>query len=219
MVEDPEVPPNKCFPGKEEVANLVAEITGKKMASLANMVAKVRCSKIEGEVKEKFQYIGYSTCSSAHLAFGGPMMCSYACIGFGDCASVCPFNAITMVDRFPVINSDVCVGCGSCVRACPKGVIELILREARVWVPCSTKDPGKKVKEVCKVGCISCKMCVKACPAKAVKLEDGIIRIDHEKCLAYGQDCGEICVEKCPRNIFRHYSSKDEYKEREKEAA
>ena len=72
-------------------------------------------------------------------------------------------------------------------------------------MPCSTKDPGKTVKQICAVGCISCKMCVKSCPAEAVSMEEGVVRIDHRKCLEYGPECEEICIEKCPRDIFRPF--------------
>lgn len=187
------------------MAEAVAEITGKKMVAVADMVAAVRCARIEGNVHKKCGYIGDGSCSGANLAFGGPQACQYACVGFGDCAEACPFNAITMVDHFPVVDSNLCVGCGACVRTCPKGNIALIPRNARVWVPCSTKDPAKKVKQVCEVGCISCKMCVKVCPAKAVSLKDNVVQVNHQKCIEYGEKCEEICVEKCPRNIFRHY--------------
>ena len=204
------MPPNLCFPGKAEVAELVAEITGKQAGSVENMVAAPRCSKIEGNVVQKEHYVGSRTCAGADLAFGGPMACRYACIGLGDCAAACPFDAIHMVDGLPAVDPDACVGCGTCVRTCPKNIMELIPSNARVWVPCSTKDPGKVVKQACGVGCISCKMCVKACPADAVTLEDGIIKIDHKKCMEYGSGCGEICVEKCPRHILRQYPSEEQ---------
>jgi len=185
---------------------MVAEITGKKMAAVEDVVAVVRCSRLEGDVQKQLDYIGYGSCTAAKLAFGGPFACRYACVGLGECADSCPFGAITMVAGFPVVDPGLCVGCGTCVRTCPKGIIELIPKKARVWVPCSTQDPGKEVKQVCGVGCISCKICVKVCPAGAVALENGIIKIDHQKCLDFGPECGEICVEKCPRNIFRSYS-------------
>lgn len=174
------------------------------MASVDDLLAVPRCSRKEGGVQQKQQYVGYQTCAAADLAFGGPMACQYACIGLGDCATACPFDAITMVDHFPNVDPDLCVGCGTCVRTCPKGVIELIPLKARVFVPCSSKDAGKMVKAICSVGCISCRMCVKSCPAEAVTMEDNLIKIDYKKCMDYGPECGEICVEKCPTNIFRH---------------
>ncbi len=205
VVNDPDVPPNLCFPGKEAVAERVAELTGKKMAAVEDQIALVRCSRKEGKVSHKHEYIGFASCTAANLGFGGPSSCSYACIGLGECAAVCPFYAIKMVDGFPVVNPDKCVGCGVCVRTCPKNIIELQTLKARVYVPCSTKAPGKDVKAVCEVGCIACKLCVRSCPAKAVSYEDNKVVIDHKVCLEYGSACEEVCVSKCPRNILRHY--------------
>jgi electron transport complex protein RnfB len=200
------------------VAKAVAKITGKQMADVQDLIACVRCSRVEGNVRKKYSYVGYHTCTGSNLAFGGPQACTYSCIGFGDCAESCPFDAITMVDEFPSVDPDACVGCGTCVRTCPKKIIELLPRGARVWVPCSTKDPGKQVKEICGAGCISCRMCVKVCPAKAVSMEDNLVVIDHNACTAYGPECKEVCVEKCPRKIFRHYPPEEASEERLQEA-
>ncbi len=208
VVNDPDVPPNLCFPGKETVAAKVAEITGKKMAAMEDMLAVVRCSRVEGRVSHKHEYIGFASCTAANLGFGGPSACQYACIGLGECAAVCPFDAITMKEGFPVIDPDRCVSCGTCVKTCPKKVIELMSLKARVHVPCSSKDLGRKVREVCEVGCISCQMCVKKCPAEAISYTDGLIKIDHPKCIAYGPNCDEVCVEKCPRKIMRRYEGR-----------
>jgi electron transport complex protein RnfB len=219
VVNNPDVAPNLCFPGKAEVAEAVAEITGKKMAALEDVVAAIRCSRIEGKVQQKYRYVGYGSCTGANIAFGGPQGCPYACLGFGECAAACPFDAITMVDGFPVVDPAACVGCGTCVRTCPKKIIELMPLKARVWVPCSTREPGKQVKEVCQVGCISCKMCVKVCPAKAVSMEDNLVMIDHRKCMEYGPECKEVCVEKCPRHIFRYYRAGQKAEEEVRAAA
>ena len=208
VVTNPEVPPNLCYPGKEKVAERVAQLTGKKMTAVEDMIALVRCSRKEGRVSHKHEYIGFASCTAANLGFGGPSSCNYSCIGLGECAESCPFDAITMVDGFPVVNPDKCVACGTCVRACPKKVIELMSLKARVYVPCSTKDLGKNVRKVCEVGCISCQMCVKKCPAEAIAYADGLIKIDHPKCIAHGPECQEICVEKCPRNIMRKYEGR-----------
>ena len=189
---------------------MVAEISGKKMGSVENMIAITRCSRIEGKVGEKLSYVGFGSCTAANLAFGGPSSCVYACVGMGECAESCPFDAITMDHSFPIVNAVLCVGCGSCVRACPKNIMELIPSKARTWVPCNTKDSAKEVKKVCEAGCISCKMCVKSCPAKAVEIEEGIVIIDHDSCVQYGAECGEICIEKCPRNIFRNFHTDEE---------
>lgn len=203
VVEDPNVPPNLCFPGKEAVGAQVAKITQKEMAKVENSVARLRCDRQDGHVSHRHYYIGFDSCAAADLAYGGPSKCQYACIGMGDCAKACPFRAIEMKDHMPVIQAAKCVGCGACTKACPKSVLEIQPVAARVYVPCSSKGFGKEVKDVCDVGCIGCKLCVKSCPAKAITCVDNIIYIDSHACLDYDGDCEMACVSKCPRKIIR----------------
>lgn len=213
VVHDPDVPPNLCYPGKAAVAKAVAEITNKKVESVEDIVAFIRCSRLEGRVLPKYSYIGYGTCSAANLAFGGPQNCYFACIGLGECAQVCPFKAISMVNGMPHIDFDKCVGCGTCVKVCPKQIIELIPANARISISCNTKGPSKTVKEVCQVGCISCKACIKVCPAGALSAENHILVINHARCMEYGTECHEVCTEKCPRKILRRFDSHYETKQ------
>jgi len=49
-------------------------------------------------------------------------------------------------------------------------------------------------------------------------LKDNIVQIDHKKCMEYGTECGEICIEKCPRNIFRHYIPSEKVAQQAQEA-
>ena len=83
----------------------------------------------------------------------------------------------------------------------PKHVLQLLPKTYRVQVSCSTTDKPNKVRNICSIGCISCRKCVKVCPAQAVTY-DSRIRIDQEKCMAYGPGCNEALVEGCPTGIF-----------------
>ncbi len=212
VVHEPDVSPNLCFPGKKEVAEIIANMTGKELDFKENVVATVRCSCLMGEVGNKMNYSGFDSCTAATLAFGGPSDCQWGCLGIGECAQICPFDAITMVDDFPQISPDLCVGCGICVTGCPKGIIELTTKDARVHIPCMTQDPAKRCKDVCTVGCIYCKACIKKCPADACYLTDtGLLQVDHDKCIAYGPDCNYACVDACPRDIVLHYPLHADY--------
>ena len=54
------------------------------------------------------------------------------------------------------------------------------------------------------VGCTLCRKCVAKCPAEAITWDGTTIKIDHDVCLAYGPECGEVCVDICPSTILHH---------------
>jgi ferredoxin len=41
------------------------------------------------------------------------------CIGCGYCEENCPEEAITMIDKVPVVDNGKCTECGVCVSVCP----------------------------------------------------------------------------------------------------
>jgi electron transport complex protein RnfB len=201
VVVDPSVPPSKCAPGKGEVASKVAEITGKAAEDAGELISVLRCSRNEGQVKKKHEYVGFDTCAAASIAFGGPYECNFACIGYGDCEAACPFHAIHMKDGMPVIDPDECTGCGVCVKTCPKGVLQLIPKSAPVYVPCNTKDKGKAVTNVCKAGCIHCMACTRKAK-DVVNMVDGRIEIDYDNLT---EEQAKAAVWACSRQfIFRY---------------
>lgn len=214
------MPPNLCFPGKKPVADAIAEITGKAGGAVEDMVAVVHCSRVPGKVHTKYNYVGYGTCSGAHIAFSGPLECQYGCVGFGECSGACNFGAITMVNNFPVIDPEKCVGCGACVKTCPKGIIHLLPKNARVYIPCSTKDTAKVTMAICQAGCIHDKACIRKCPADAISEVKGIVTVDQKKCIEFGPSCEEVCLSACKKvHILQPFSVTESYKKLAQEAA
>lgn len=203
VINDPDMPPDKCCAGGPDVSKRIAELTGKAAGDAEPTVAFRRCLKTEGQVRKNFEYFGIQSCAAAKMVQGGPDACKYSCLGFGDCVEACPFDAMWIEDDLVHIAPDKCTSCGTCVRTCPNAILEIIPRRARVMVFCSSQDKGKAVRDVCEVGCISCGLCIKQCPAKCISLVDGRIHIDQKACLEYGPSCNEVCVEKCPRKILR----------------
>ena len=173
VVTNQDIPANLCSVGGADVAAKVGELSGKAVIAGEPMVSFRRCSRVEGNVRARFEYVGTQTCASAAMLEGGPYMCAWACLGLGDCMRTCPFDAMYIVNGMVEIIPSKCVSCGQCVKACPRGITQLIPRRARMMIHCSTREKMKSVSDVCEVGCINCLKCLKACPADAILYEKG----------------------------------------------
>ncbi len=201
VVGNPDVAPNLCAPGKAPVAAKIGQITGKAAVALEPKIARIFCQGGKSQSQRKFIYTGVMDCTAAVLAAGGDKSCEFGCLGYGTCMRACPFGAITMSsDNLPIISKEKCTACGKCVAACPKQVIELAQMSKAVVISCHSRDKGVDVKKKCQVGCIACGICVRTCPVDAIKVENNLARIDHEKCIT----CG-LCVKKCPTNAIKDY--------------
>ncbi len=159
-----------CVVGGPTVAAAVAKIMGQSAGSMSErQVAVVHCGGGLGKVSGRFMYDGIADCRAATIpqiaGKLGHTQCSYGCLGFGTCTTVCPFDAIHMgPEGLPVVDREKCTGCGKCVAACPRGIIELHPVSMRVHVLCRNKDRGAAVRKYCTVGCIGCRACARAVP-------------------------------------------------------
>jgi RnfABCDGE-type electron transport complex B subunit len=197
VVEDPDVPPNLCVPGKAEVAAIVASLTGKVAEATEPKYAHVRCRGGAGVAKLAYNYKGVHDCAAAKIVQQGPKECKYGCLGFGTCVKNCPFGAMTMGENgIPVIDKEICTGCGKCASMCPQHVIELIPISTKVTVSCSSKDMGAAARKACTAACLGCGLCMKNCTHKGgVKIVDHLAVVDPAIC----HDCDDLtCVDKCP---------------------
>lgn len=193
-----EAPVNQCPVGGAPVAKLVGEIMGVSAEEGVKKVAFVKCIGDCNKAKTSYEYTGVEDCSvMAFVPAGGPKTCNYGCLGYGECAKVCPFDAIHVIDGVAVVDPKACKACGKCVATCPKNLIELVPYDAKHLVACSSKDKGKDVMAACAAGCIGCHLCEKNCPSDAVHVVDNIAYIDQEKCTG----CDE-CALKCPKKII-----------------
>lgn len=188
---------NLCIPGADAVAADIAAILGVAAEDVEEQAAVVHCNGTCEATSLRAVYDGVHSCRAASMLFGGPDACAYGCLGFGDCAGVCPVEAICLKDGIARIDRRICIGCGLCVKTCPKGIISLIPQTASVAVLCSNKDKGAATRAVCTKGCIACKKCEKSCPEGAITVADNLAVIDYAKCTG----CG-ICTEGCPTHCL-----------------
>ena len=193
-----EAPCNRCVAGGAETAAKVAEIMGASNEAAEKMVAFVPCSGAEGVAEPRFNYTGPEDCQAAML-FGGKSnkLCTFACIGLGNCVRACQFDAMHIVNGVAKVDRSKCVGCGACVDTCPKSIVKLIPESQRIMPACRNKDKGAAVMKFCSVGCIGCMKCQRECPAEAIKVTEFLAQVDTDKCIG----CGK-CAEVCPRHII-----------------
>ena len=185
---------NKWSVGGAPVAQKIADIMGVKAEAAEPMRAFVRCKGTPEASPRLADYDGVRDCRAAATVPGGsPNACPFGCIGFGTCAKVCPFGALSMENGLPRVDTDKCTGCGVCVSNCPKAVLALAPRKANIIVACNSHWKGPMVRKVCSAGCIACGMCVKNCPVQAIALDHDLAVIDQHKCI----NCGR-CAAKCP---------------------
>ncbi|MBE0475525.1 MAG: RnfABCDGE type electron transport complex subunit B [Coriobacteriia bacterium] len=194
------LPPTACTAGGPSVAEAVCETLGLEKATMAAVVSARHCG--GGTRAERaFDYSGVLSCNAVQRVGGGDLACAWGCLGYGDCVSACPFDAIHLDERrLPVIDLRKCTGCGLCVKECPRDrfkLLEMIPDDAAVVVRCSAHDKPALRKKTCPVCCIACKKCEKACESDAIHVEDGNAVIDYAKCTA----CG-VCVEVCPQDCI-----------------
>lgn len=193
-----EAPVSGCPVGGKPVADKIAEIMGVSADDFVRNVAFVKCNGTCEVASEMYEYSGPKDCRAASMAPGkGSKACSYGCLGFGSCISVCDKDAISIINGIAYIDESKCAGCGQCVKICPRGLIELVPDTSNVRVACSSKDKGPQVMKVCKAGCIGCGICAKTCQHEAISVVDNIAHIDYSKCV----NCGD-CAQKCPKKII-----------------
>jgi Na+-translocating ferredoxin:NAD+ oxidoreductase RNF subunit RnfB len=189
-----------CSVGGTEAAERISALMGVD-AEAVSVVAVLACGGIHGKALLKGNYIGLPSCRGAKISAGGTKLCSWGCMGFGDCVKACKFGALSMGgEGIPEIDYATCVGCKLCMAACPQQLIRDIPKKRTGALPvCSNRNPVKsQVIKTCKAGCIKCELCVKNCPEQCIVMQNGIPLVDYSKCVS----CG-TCVEKCPTKVMK----------------
>ncbi len=188
-----EAEPNLCTAGGADTAQKLSEVLGVEVTAIKKY-SVIACNKCNAA--SEFNYDGAASCAAAALLNGGPIACKSGCIGFGDCVSVCEFNAIKVENGHAVICEDICTGCGKCVKVCPKGIIKPVEAKKVAFVNCSNTQKGAVARKNCTAACIGCKKCQTVCEFNAITVENNLATVNRELCTGCGK-CAASCPQKC----------------------
>lgn len=73
-----------CSPGGAETRSQLSEILGVEAGDFQKTSAFVHCNGQCSYTSNKMDYTGTQTCYGANQIFGGPEVCQYGCMGYGD---------------------------------------------------------------------------------------------------------------------------------------
>jgi len=193
----------RCSVGGVACADELASILGVAASYPEPQVVRLLCQGTPQYTKPRYEYAGTLTCNAAHGLLGGPGSCTYGCLGFGDCITVCAFHALTVRDGIIKVDPDECTACGQCVKMCPKSLLQLFPLSSEVGVLCKNTWPGAQTRKNCEIGCIGCQKCAKICPVGAITMTGALAVIDQAVCTR----CG-ACVDVCPTHSIIHLEKK-----------
>lgn len=176
------VQPAGCNVISGDGAAAIASYLGVDAGQANKRVARVLCAGGTNVAVKQAEYRGLQTCGAAAAVAGGGKSCAWGCLGFGDCASVCTFGAITM-NRFglPVVDPVKCTACGDCVSACPKNLFQITPLDQRLLVQCRSLIEGDDALASCAVACTACGKCVLDAAPGLVSLERGVAVVHYEQ--------------------------------------
>lgn len=202
LVEQEDISALYCPVGGAATMKSCADHLGKTAPEREPEIAVVRCAGTLCARDHTNLFDGADSCAVMASTYGGETLCTWGCLGKGDCVVVCQFDAIAMnpLTGLPEIDPDRCTACGACVRACPKIVIELRKRgprERRIFVSCVNKEEEPTASKACSAACIGCGKCLEICPFGAITIENNLAYIDPQKCKL----CRK-CVAECPTNAI-----------------
>jgi RnfABCDGE-type electron transport complex B subunit len=200
IVTDESLTGKFCPVGGADVMSKVAQVMHLEAIAHTPRVAVLRCNGNCDNRPKTSNYEGAKTCAIAAMSFGGETACQFGCLGFGDCAVSCDFDALHMNPEtgLPEVDEDKCTACGACVKACPKLLFELrkkAPKNRKIYVACRNTEKGAVAKKACAVACIGCSKCEKECAYDAITIANNLAFIDSDKCKL----CRK-CVSVCPTN-------------------
>lgn len=180
-VVDGRIEPAKCTVNAPAMNATIAEFLGVDLGHLEKRVARLACAGGRHVARMRAQYEGLGSCRAAATVNGGGKACAWGCLGLGDCAVACDFDAIQMNGfGLPVVDADRCTACGDCVDICPKDLFSLQPVAHKLWVACNNHADGDTAERQCEVACTACGKCVMDAASGLIRLDGELARIDYD---------------------------------------
>ena len=190
-----EIEPVKCTVNTKEMNQVIADFLGVDLGAGEKRVARLACAGGIHVAYIRASYGGVQSCRGAALVSGGGKGCSWGCLGLGDCAEVCEFDAIHLDKHgLPVVSEDKCTACGDCVTVCPKDLFSLHPVSHRLWVACKNQELGDEAQHQCQVVCTACGRCAQDSPEGLIEIRDNLAAIDYAK----NSLASKVAIERCP---------------------
>lgn len=176
------VAPAGCTVMSDDMREDVAAYLGVHAGSAEKRVARLLCAGGTDVARRKADYVGIESCAGAVAVGGGGKGCAWGCVGFGDCAVSCDFDALHMnANGLPVVDIDKCIACGDCVDACPLDLFTIMPLGHQLIVQCRNLLEGEAATEVCTVACNACRRCVQDAAPGLIHMRHGLATIDYDK--------------------------------------
>jgi len=189
------IDPGRCTVNTPDMNQAIANLLGVEVLQYEKVVARLACSGGSHVSYTRASYAGLSSCRAAALVSGGGKGCTWGCLGFGDCADVCDFNAIHL-DRFslPQVSNDQCTACGDCVDVCPKDLFSLQPMSNRLWIACKNRDIADEGEAHCELVCTACGRCAADSPEGLITMENNLAMVNYDK----NDLASPVAIERCP---------------------
>jgi Na+-translocating ferredoxin:NAD+ oxidoreductase RNF subunit RnfB len=189
------IDPACCTVNTAEQNKSIAALLGVAMGNVEKRVARLACAGGKHVAKMRAHYFGLSSCRAAAVSGGGGKGCAWGCLGLGDCADVCDFDAIKMDSHgLPIVDSAKCTACGDCVDICPKSLFSIQGVSRQLWLACRNESDPDAAEAVCEVACTACGRCVMDGADGLIHLERNLAVIDYEK----NASSNRLAIERCP---------------------
>lgn len=177
-----QIEPARCTVNAPDMNGHIAKYLGVDLGNVEKRVARLACAGGRHVARMRAHYAGLSSCRAAAVVGGGGKACAWGCLGLGDCAHVCDFDAIHMnASGLPVVDAARCTACGDCVDICPKGLFSLEAVSHHLWVACKNHADGDTAEMQCEVACTACGKCVADAPEGLMQLDRELAVIDYSK--------------------------------------